>query len=88
MKARFKRLSRHGHSRHVIDLSNIDDLDSGGLAGLISTLRAVRESGGTIHLVASSERVTHVLELTALTRLFRVHPSLQEALEVMAAAAG
>ena len=80
MKTRFRQLAQEGRSHHVIDLSRLDDLDSGGLASLISTLRAVRESGGSVHLVAGSDRVTHILEVTAMSRLFKVHPSLQDAL--------
>jgi anti-sigma B factor antagonist len=80
MKARFKQLVAQGRLHHILDLSRLDDLDSTGLAGLISTLRAVREAGGSVQIVASSNRVTQILELTALTRLFRVHPSIQSAL--------
>ncbi len=80
MKRRFKQFAAEGRQRHVIDLTKLDVLDSGGLAGLISALRAVRDTGGSVDLVASSSHVTHILELTALTRLFKVHPSLKEAL--------
>lgn len=80
MKAQFKEFAAEGRSRHIIDLSRLDDLDSTGLAGLISTLRAVRDTGGSIDLVASSNHVTQILELTALSRLFKVHRSLQAAL--------
>jgi anti-sigma B factor antagonist len=80
MKSRFKQFAKEGRSEHIIDLSRLDDLDSGGLASLISTLRAVRESGGCVHLVANSDRVTYILELTALTRLFKVHPTVKAAL--------
>ena len=80
MKQRFKQLAAEGRLRHIVDLTRIDNLDSGGLAGLVSTLRAVRDSGGSIQLVVTSNRVTQILELTALTRLFRVHPSMKDAL--------
>ena len=80
MKARFKKFAAEGRQRHIVDLSQLDDLDSGGLAGLISALRAVKETGGSIDLVANSNHVTHILELTALSRLFKVHRSLQAAL--------
>ena len=80
MKHRFKKLAAVGQRRHIIDLSSVDDLDSGGLAGLISALRTVRETGGSIHLVATSSHVKQILELTALTRLFRVYGSVQAAL--------
>ena len=80
MQARFKQMVAQGRSKHVLDLSRLDALDSGGLAALVSTLRAVRESGGSVHIVAASDRVTQILELTALTRYFKVHPSVKAAL--------
>ena len=80
MKQRFKKFAAQGRSRHIIDLSALDVLDSGGLAGLISALRAVRETGGSIDLVANSSHITRILELTALSRLFKVHRSVQAAL--------
>lgn len=80
MKQRFKKLAAEGQQRHIVDLSQLDVLDSRGLAGLISALRAVRETGGSVDLVANTSHVTHILELTALTRLFKVHRSVQAAL--------
>ena len=80
MKQRFKQLAAEGRLRHIVDLTRLDNLDSGGLAGLVSTLRAVRDSGGSIDLVVTNNRVTQILELTALTRLFRVYPSMKDAL--------
>ena len=80
MKQRFKKFAAEGRRRHIIDLTQLDMLDSGGLAGLISALRAVRETGGSVDLVANSTHVTQILELTALTRLFKVHRSLNAAL--------
>ena len=80
MKQRFKKFVAEGRRRHIIDLTQLAVLDSNGLAGLISTLRAVRETGGCVDLVANTSHVTHILELTALTRLFKVHPSMKAAL--------
>ena len=80
MKKRFKEFAAEGRQHHIIDLSDLDVLDSGGLAGLISALRAVRETGGSVDLVASKNHVTHILELTSLARLFKVHRSVQAAL--------
>ena len=80
MKRHIRRHVAEGRQRHIVDLSELDALDSGGLAGLISALRAVRDNGGSVDLVASTSRVTRILELTSLTRVFKVHSSLQEAL--------
>ena len=80
MKERFKQSVAQGRRHHILDLTKLDVLDSGGLAGLISALRAVRETGGSVELVANSTHVTQILELTSLTRLFKVHRSVQAAL--------
>ena len=83
MKRRFKQSAALGHRRHIVDLSQTSTLDSGGLAGLISALRAVRDSGGSVDLVVKAGNVTRILELTSVTRAFKVHPSLAEALEAV-----
>jgi len=80
MKEQFKEFVAEGRQRHIIDLTKLDVLDSGGLAGLISALRAVRETGGSVDLAANSMHVTQILELTSLTRLFKVHRSMKAAL--------
>ena len=83
MKRRFKQSAAAGHRRHIVDLSLTSTLDSGGLAGLISALRSVRDSGGSVDLVVKAGNVTRILELTSVTRAFKVHPSLQKALEAV-----
>ena len=80
MKRRFKQFAADGRHRHIVDLSQTSVLDSAGLAGLISALRAVRDNGGSVDLVVKAGNVTRILELTSVTRAFKVHPSLQEAL--------
>jgi anti-sigma B factor antagonist len=80
MKRRFKQFAADGRHRHIVDLSETSALDSAGLAGLISALRAVRDNGGSVDLVVTSGNVSRILELTSVTRAFKVHPSLQEAL--------
>ena len=80
MKRRFKQFAADGRRRHIVDLSQTSALDSAGLAGLISALRAVRDNGGSVDLVVKSGNVTRILELTSVTRAFKVHPSLKEAL--------
>lgn len=80
MKRRFKQFAADGRHRHIVDLSETSALDSAGLAGLISALRTVRDNGGSVDLVVKSGNVTRILELTSVTRAFKVHPSLQEAL--------
>lgn len=80
IKSDFKRMIAGGRAHAVIDLSNVAKIDSTGLASLVCALRAVREIGGCIKLVSTGGHVLHMLERTALTRVFNVHASVGSAL--------
>ena len=74
-KAARRQLARVIHSgKHnlTIDLDRVDVLESAGLAALIATLRLARDRGGSIHVQTSNQDYRRVLELTGLSRVFRV----------------
>jgi anti-sigma B factor antagonist len=87
IRSDFKRMISDGRAHAVIDLSNVASVDSAGLGSLVCALRAVREIGGCVRLVSSGGRVLQMLEKTALTRVFKVHASVNAALEAFAPAA-
>jgi anti-sigma B factor antagonist len=58
----------------ALDLSNVRLLDSGGLAAMIGLLRAVRDVGGDVRVIAVNDSVRRVFEVTALSRVFKYHP--------------
>jgi anti-sigma B factor antagonist len=87
IKSDFKRMISDGRAQVVIDLSNVAIIDSAGLGSLVCALRAVREIGGCVRLVSSGGRVLQMLEKTALTRVFKVHASVDAALAAFAPAA-
>lgn len=66
----------------VVDLSDVTFLDSTGLGVLVAALKRVRESdaGGELRLVVSRPQVSKVLEVTGLSGVFSIHPTLDEAL--------
>ena len=66
----------------VVDLSEVTFLDSTGLGVLVAALKRVRESdaGGDLRLVVTRPQVSKVLEVTGLSTVFSVFPSLDEAL--------
>ena len=53
----------------VVDLSQVDFIDSSGLGGLVSGLKTAREAGGDLRLAAPTEQVKLVLQLTNLERV-------------------
>lgn len=78
-KEKLKSLIGDGHLRVVIDLTNVGFVDSQGLGALISCLKVLRQSGGTLGLTHLSEPVEAVLRITRLIRVFDVYASVDEA---------
>ena len=72
-------LVAQGETRLVVDLESVDFLDSTGLGVLIGALKRVRTVGGDLSLVCTHSRILKVLEITGLTRVFEVHPSVEAA---------
>jgi anti-sigma B factor antagonist len=75
-----KQLVDTGVTRIVMDLSEIDFVDSSGLAAIISALRTVRQAGGTIHIARPSREVQLLLEITLLDQVIRPYPDIEGAL--------
>jgi len=70
-----RRLAREvdaGNVNLTIDLDRVGALDSGGLAALIATLRCARDNGGNVRVQASKPHIRRVMELTGLSRVFRL----------------
>ena len=73
-----RRLAREVDSGNVnltIDLDRVGALESGGLAALIATLRRARDRGGDVRVQASQPHIRRVMELTGLSRVFRLGPA-------------
>src|ERR1700687_2359300 len=67
-----------------IDLDRVGLLNSTGLAALIATLRLARDRGGDVRVQAGQPHIRRVMELTGLSRVFR----LTSPDDVVAATAG
>jgi len=59
----------------MVNLDGVGFLDSSGLAGLISSLRFARERGGDVRIETSNARIRRVMEVTALSRVFKLQPA-------------
>ncbi len=66
-------LSQNGSEQYVVDLADLDYIDSGGLGCLVSFLRRVRQNGGDIKVATLSGKVRAVFELTRLHRIFEIY---------------
>jgi anti-anti-sigma factor len=64
----------------ILDLSNIDFIDSSGLGALVQIAKKIKEAGGTLQIVTNT-RVTQTLKLVRLDKFLSLHNSLELALE-------
>lgn len=63
----------NGRRRFLINLANVDFVDSDGLGELTRCYSIVRQAGGDLKLVHVHKRVQALLELTRLINLFEIH---------------
>ena len=70
------------HAGHllVVDLSQLDFLDSTGLGALIGAHKRASESDGSVRLVAQEGQILRLLRITGLLDVFQVYPNLDAAL--------
>lgn len=74
-------LVQNGQTRLVVDLIDVDTIDSSGIGALISGLKAARQAGGDLRIVAPSKQVAEVLRMTKLERVLQTYPSVEEAFD-------
>lgn len=68
-----------GHSRFVIDLTDVQYLDASCIGTLVGILKQVRENDGNINLVISNDRIHRIFDITGLKRIFSHSPSVDQA---------
>ena len=76
-------LSRRAGIALIVDLSAVPFIDSTGLGVLVTTLKHVREVGGSLDVVVAAPRVLKVFALTGLDVVIPLHATLAEALPPM-----
>ena len=64
----------------VVDMSRLDFIESTGLGAIIAGHLRLRHHQGEMRLVSPSTPILRLLELTRLTQLFHVYPSVEAAL--------
>lgn len=72
----------------LLDLQDLDYVSSAGLGVLMGILRQVRAQQGDLKIVNMSEKIERVFNLLGFSRLMRVYPDEQEALDDFARAPG
>jgi anti-sigma B factor antagonist len=68
-------------NRIVLNLGEVNYIDSGGLGTLVALRITAQNAGGTIKLTSLTKRVGDVLQVTKLLTVFDVYNSEAEAIE-------
>jgi anti-anti-sigma factor len=70
-----------GFSKIIIDLSNCKFIDSTFLSTIVTALKRVNKSGGTLKLSGVHDEAQALLELTGTVKVFEIYQSKDEALK-------
>jgi anti-sigma B factor antagonist len=79
LREKLVELVSEGHRQIVADLEGVDFLDSTGLGVLVGGLKRLRSHDGDLTLVCTQPRILKVFEITGLTSVFKIGPSVEAA---------
>lgn len=77
-------LVSEGSYNVVVNLEGVDFLDSTGLGVLVGALKRVKAHDGDLSLVCTQDKILKIFKITGLTKVFPIHPSVEEATEASA----
>ncbi|WP_433333253.1 STAS domain-containing protein [Spirillospora sp. CA-294931] len=72
----------------VVDLGEVTFLDSTGLGVLVGIYHRLRARDGSMSFMGVNDRVRRVFHVTQLTKIFVLHPTLDDALAAHESAHG
>ena len=75
LKGEFLLLCKPKVQSLVIDLGEVDFCDSSGLSALLIAERKMKEHGGTVKLIHLHKKVSSLLKISMLDRLFEIQES-------------
>lgn len=70
----------NAHQNVLLDMSNLNFLDSSGLGALLSCLRIMNNKNGGLKLYAMTKPVQALFELVRMHRIFSIYNTREEAL--------
>mgnify|MGYP006405292331 CR=1 FL=1 len=84
MRRQLAEAGHHGHTRVVLDLAEVEFIDSTGLGVLVSMLKQMAP-GGRVAVVGAHPAPTRLFQITGLDRLFIFCADTDEAERALAA---
>ena len=77
---KFNQLIDDNKLKMVIDLDNVEWMNSSGLGILIGAVSLFRKNNGQLRIINVSERIQNLLKITKLAGIFESSNSLEEAI--------
>jgi anti-sigma B factor antagonist len=81
LREQIVQLVEDGRYHLVIDMEDVEFLDSTGLGVLVGGLKRVRAHDGSLRLVCTQERILKIFRITGLTKVFPIHDTVAAAVE-------
>src|SRR5262245_24940382 len=75
-------LLAEGNRHFVLNLSNVEYIDSSGLGQLITIWSSVRNKGGHMTVLNPAKRVQRLFEITRLNKVFEILENEAEAIQI------
>jgi anti-sigma B factor antagonist len=79
LREKLVELVSQGHLKIVVNLEDVEFLDSTGLGVLVGALKRLRSHDGELSLVCTQQRILKVFEITGLTKVFAIYDSVDSA---------
>ena len=83
LKERIQKLLSAGDRKFLLNLSDVDYIDSSGLGELVTSFTTVRNQGGQLKLLNLTRRVQDLMQITKLLTVFEAFDSEAEALKTL-----
>jgi anti-sigma B factor antagonist len=79
LRGRVKQLVEAGYTRVILNLEEINYIDSVGLSTLVASYTSACKQGGNVKLLHLTRRVHDLLQITRLSTVFEIYDNLEEA---------
>ncbi|MGK2930456.1 MAG: STAS domain-containing protein [Acidimicrobiales bacterium] len=80
LRERLVDLINGGSTQVVLDLENVDFIDSTGLGVLVGALRRARADDGDLRIACTNSRLLRIFDITGLGEVFTIESSVDEAI--------
>lgn len=83
LRGQIHKLLDAGEQKFLLNLADVDYIDSSGLGELVSSFTTVRNKGGQLKLLSLTRRVRDLLQITKLLTVFEAFDNETEALKTL-----